>query len=339
MTTTVQKKIDAPSIIDIAFGRWRSQILHAGVTLGVFDALHATQAIAISDLASTLGVEPVRLGRLLRALDSMGLVQLDQSGEARLIAGAEQLRCDHPQSLRSMVLLEEGVVHCRVWQELPSIIKDGGSGGFVRAYGHDVFEHVRQDAHYHSVFQAAMTSYSASEAHFFTEAIASVPDLQSSTWCDVGGGEGRLLASLLRERTGIRGIVLDLPEVVQSAKSPSTNIELVAGDMFKSVPAADVYVLKHILHDWDDAQCRDILASIRRACRAGARLLIGEWVVAETPGADFAKIMDIHMMCVSTGRQRTVSEFNAMLQDAGWFFKEHIQSPGAPLSIVRAIAM
>lgn len=169
--------------------------------------------------------------------------------------------------------------------------------------------------------------------------VSGIPDLVGTTWCDVGGGEGALLTAVLQSRAHLQGVVYDLSEVVATSQARIGNLRFAAGDMFVGVPTADVYILKHILHDWSDDECRKILANIRQACSTGANLLVGEWVISDTSGFDFSKVMDIHMMCVSTGRQRTLEELAALLHDSGWALEKHFQTPGVPLSVVRAISV
>jgi hypothetical protein len=313
-------------VVDLIFGRWRSQILYAGVKLGVFDALGDGSKTS-SDIAEVLRLDPALTYRLLRALASLDLLHEDAHRSFALTACGECLRADHPQSLRGVALLEEGPEHYAAWKHLCDILRDGQQDGFVREFGHPVFVHVVEDADYGAVFNAAMSSYAHSLTPMVLQALETHNFSTVTHVCDVGGGHGHLLCSLLTQYPALRGTVYDLASVIADTgrlwahkMGIGERCVYVAGDMFQEVPTADAYLLKHILHDWSDTECVQILTNIYRAAPTHARAFVAEFVV---PGADtphFAKLFDIHMMCMLTGRERTEEEYAALFHEAGWHY-------------------
>lgn len=315
----------ADQVVDLIFGRWRSQILYAGTALGVFDHLVTGEAKSAEALAAELGVHSGHLYRLLRALASLGLLLESNSRSFSISKAGELLRSDHPQSLRYMALLEEGPEHYALWKHLPDMIRDGRQNAFVREFDGMAFEYARRNSDYGRIFNQAMTSYSAVQSGLVLEALRAYDFSGIRTLCDVAGGHGHLVCALLRAYPHLVGVVLDLPEVVSDSNQLwATKLGLgdrctyVCGDMFKEVPTADAYMLKLILHDWNDQECVQILSNIRKAATGNGRVLIIEHIV---PGADtphFAKLFDIHMMCWGTGRERTEVEYVRLLEAAGW---------------------
>jgi hypothetical protein len=312
-------------VMDLIFGRWRSQTLSAGTELGVFDHLDKQTAKTAQTLAVELDADPTLLYRLLRAQAAIGLLEEDSSRGFLLTDEGELLRSDHPQSLKPMVRLEEGPQHYALWKHLPAMVRDGKQNAFIREFGCMAFDHARECQDYAERFKQAMTSYSAVQSSLVLEALRGCDFSGIHTFCDVAGGYGHLMCALLLANPPLRGIVLDLPEVVEDVDELwatklglQQRCEYVAGDMFEAVPKADAYSLKMILHDWNDPECIKILTNIRKAATAPARVFIVEHVV---PGHDvphFSKLFDIHMMCWGTGQERTEAQYLSLLERAGW---------------------
>ena len=150
----------AHDVVDLIFGRWRSQILYAGAALGVFDHLTLDNDASAQGIADAVGADPVFLYRLLRALATIGLLTENEAKAFRLTAAGVLLRADHPQSLQAMALFEEGPEHYAIWKYLVPIVRDGGQNGFIREFGATVWEHARINPDYRARFNEAMTSYS-----------------------------------------------------------------------------------------------------------------------------------------------------------------------------------
>lgn len=334
-------------VSDLIFGRWRSQILYAGVELGIFDHVDRETAKQPETLAREIDADPSLLYQLLRALASLGLLQETHDRGFRLTGPGALLRSDHPQSMRAMTRLEEGPQHYALWKHLPAMVRDGQQNGFTREFGRMAFEHAKSDPDYAERFKHAMSSFSAFQAGLVLSALQEVDFSSERSLCDVGGGYGYMMAALLRAYPHLSGIVLDLAEVVgdrhelMAAKfGVEHRCRYVAGDMFRQIPAADDYLLKLILHDWNDATCVEILSNARRSARAGARIFIVEHVL---PGCDephFGKLFDIHMMCWGGGRERTQAEYAGLLERAGWKLSQTHYPPGRLIGVIegRAVA-
>ncbi|MGH7053378.1 MAG: methyltransferase [Stellaceae bacterium] len=337
---------DAPEhVIDLIFGRWRSQILYAGAALGVFDHIAADHAKSAVALAPEVGADPALLYRLLRALASIGLLAENDSRGFHLTEAGALLREDHPHSLKAMALLEEGPEHYAVWKHLVPILRDGKQDGFVREFGASLFKYVQQNARYGAVFNQAMTSYSAVQTQQVLAALATEDFSRIRTLCDVGGGHGHLACALAQVYPHLDVTIFDLPEVVAETDqlwAPklglSERCRYVGGDMFAGVPAADAYTLKLVLHDWSDAECVCILANARRAVANAGRIFIAELVVPGPDEPHFSKLFDIHMMCALTGRERTAAEYAELLVAAGWRYDRTLRAPGALQSVIAATA-
>jgi len=315
----------ANQVMDLIFGRWRSQILSAGTELGVFDHLDKRRPKSADTLAADLGADPALLYRLLRAQAAIGLLEEDVSRGFVLTDKGELLCSEHPQSLKPMARLEEGPQHYALWKHLPGMVRDGKQNAFVREFGRMAFTYAQENQDYAERFKQAMTSYSAVQSTWVLEALRGYDFSRIRTLCDVAGGYGHLMCALLLANPGLGGIVLDLPEVVEDINELwaaklglQQRCQYVAGDMFEAVPKADAYILKMILHDWNDAGCLKILSNIRKAAQGPARIFIVEHIVPEPDVPHFSKLFDIRMMCWSTGQERTEAQYQSLLEGAGW---------------------
>jgi hypothetical protein len=200
-------------VVDLIFGRWWSQILYAGVRLGVFDAL-ASGPRSASTVASTLNVDAGMLYRLMRALGSLALLHEDNTRTFSLTPLGELLCRDHSHSLRGMTLLEEGPEHYAVWKHLSTLITEGRQNAFVWEFGQPFFEYAAQHPDYGAVFNEAMSSYSSLDNMLVLEALDNYDFAGISHLCDVGGGHGSTLYSLLVKYPHLKGTVLELPGVI-----------------------------------------------------------------------------------------------------------------------------
>src|SRR5579864_2868635 len=315
----------ADKVIDLIYGRWRSQILYAGAELGVFDHVARNGSKEADAVATEIGADAKLLYRLMRALASLGLLVENESRGFSLSEAGELLRSDHPQTLRYRALSAEGPEHYAIWKHLPDIITDGKQDGFVREFGARAFEYARANPRYRRTFDLGMTGHSATQTNLVLEALHDYDFSSVRTICDVGGGHGHLICALLREHPHLSGIVLDLPEVFEdptqlwaSRLRLENRCTYVSGDMFNQVLPADAYSLKLILHDWDDQECVKILSNLRAAASLEARVFVIEHIVPGPHEPHFAKLFDIHMMCWGTGRERTEAEYGRLLEAAGW---------------------
>ena len=327
-------------VLDLIFGRWRSQILYAGVKLGIFDAVR-TGSKKAAQLANELNLDPALTYRLLRALGSLELLREDKDRTFSLTETGELLRSDHPQTLRGVTLLEEGPEHYALWKHLPAMVRDGKQNAFVREFGRMAFDHAVKDAGYAEVFDNAMSSYSSAQAEWVLDALRTYDFSKITHLCDVGGGHGYMLCRLLANYPHLQGAVLERTEVIAdsaplwaSKLGVSDRCRYLAGDMFKSAPSADAYMMKLILHDWNDDECVRILQNQHEAATPGGRVFIVEHVIPGPETSHFAKLFDIHMMCWGTGRERTQEEYAALLEKAGWKYVATWFPPSHAMGVV-----
>ena len=329
--------------VELIFGRWRSQILHAAVKLGVFDAISNTSKNAPT-AAGELSLDPDMLYRLMRALGSLGLVTEDDSRSFSLTPVGEMFCKDNPHTLRAMTLLEEGPEHYAVWKHLPALIKEGKQNGFVREFGQGCFEYAAKNPSYGTIFNEAMSSFSFMDNMLVLEALDSYDFSRFSYLCDVAGGHGYTLCNLLAQHRHLRGTVLELPNVI-SAKEKlwagklgvADRCSYVSGDMFEAVPSADAYMLKRVLHDWDDAECLQILSTIHRSAPKQATVFIMEQVIPGPETPHFSKLFDIHMLVWGTGLERTVEQYAELLQRSGWSYRHTWHPRSRQIGVIEAV--
>ncbi|MEF8940236.1 MAG: methyltransferase [Salinivenus sp.] len=331
----------ADAVMDLIFGRWRSQTLHAGVELGIFEVL-AEGPQSAEEVAKARDLDPDNTYRLLRALGSLDLLKERPEGTFALTDKGAVLTEDHPHSMRGIALLEEGPEHYALWTHLTDLVRSGDEGAFEKEHGHPQFEYLAQevDPGYARVFDEAMTSLSRMETQAVLAALDDEAFSDVNHLCDVAGGRGYLLSHLLETRPSLTGEVLELPQVAEEAGAVpeemgvASRIEFTAGDMFEAVPEADGYLMKHILHDWSDRECVQILENIRAAAPGGAPVFVAEHVVPGPEASHFAKLFDLHMMVATGGRERTVGEYEELFERAGMRLAGHHTAEGPPMSVV-----
>jgi hypothetical protein len=311
----------ADRAFQLVIGYRSAQVVHAAVELGLPDLL-ADGPRSVEDLSLASTIAPARLKRLLRALTALGVVVEGQDGRFANTEVGHLFREGVPGSRRAMVrmLLPQSY---RVWDHLLEAMRTGVTGQSI-AYGQTLWEQIAADPDFRQRFNAAMSANSEGVAQF----VATSGNFQTaSIVVDVGGGEGSMVTGVLQAHPNLRGVVYDVaPGLAQTAAYLASHqvldrCEIVEGNFFESVPAGDVYLLKDILHDWDDADAARILTQCRRAMNPGARVMIVERVLPShvTEGAaDLnATMADLHMMVLLGGRERTREELGTLFQTAG----------------------
>ena len=296
-----------------------SQSISVAASLGVPDALAAGPRRA-DDLAGELGANAGALYRLLRVLAAAGVLHEDDERRFSLTALGQLLRGDVAGSVREQAILFGRPEMLAAWGHLEHSIRTG-ENAFAARFGEDVWAWREHEPAARSQFNRGMASISAP----IGPALADAYDFGSvGLVADLGGGSGSLLAAVLARHPGMRGIVFDQPSVVGEATpvlakaGVADRCELVGGSFFESVPAADLYLMKSILHDWTDADSIRILRVIRAAAAPGVPLLLVERVVGP-PNEDLAgKLMDLHMLVMPGGAERTADEWRQLLADGGF---------------------
>ncbi|WP_084453997.1 methyltransferase [Mycobacterium interjectum] len=304
---------------ELILAAWVSQGITAAADLRVADALSAGP-LPIDELAATVGADPDALGRLLRALIGQGIFARRDDGRYELTPMAELLRSDAPVSVAPMARFIGARQHREHWSLLTEAIKTGTSV-VPGLRGEGFFDYLGDEPEFGQIFNDAMTGMSGLsigpvvEAYDFT---------RFATIVDVAGGHGRLLAAILASAPDVQGVLYDLPEVIAGApallqETHAERVRLAEGSFFDSVPTgADAYILKHIIHDWDDDASVRILRNVRSAAPAGAALLLVETVIPEDDSASIAKWTDMEMLIINNGRERTATEYRRLFDAAGF---------------------
>lgn len=300
-------------------GYWMTQMLYAAAKLGLADLLAAGPRTA-EDLAGRTGTHPRSLYRLLRALASVGVFAQEDDGRFALTPLAECLRSDQPGSQRAFAIMV-GEEQYQCWGRLLESLRTGQTA-FEAIHGQPIFDYLADHPDQAEIFDAAMTAIHGRE----TAAMLEAYDLAGiSTLADLGGGNGSTLCGILERYPAMRGILFDLPGVADRARSQiarsavAERCQVVGGNFFESVPSsADAYLLRHILHDWNDDQAAKILHSIHQAMRPGARVLVVESVILPGNEPSFAKLLDLAMLLIPGGAERTEDEYRRLYESAGF---------------------
>lgn len=312
-----------------------SQAIHVAARLGVADQL-ADGPRRIEDLAEATGTHAASLGRVLRLLASEGVFEELEPGRFALTALAEPLRSDAQQSLRARAVFDGEACNWQAWSNLLQSVVTGSSA-FEHTHGSPTFAYFERHPQIAARFDALM----AEQTEPVAREVAAVYDFAPfESVADLGGGYGALLAAILSAHPHLTGTLVDLPHVVAGARSRLQQMELadrcqtVAGDFFQSVPAGrDVYILKYILHDWDDDQCRTILRNCRQAVSSQGRLLVLEALMRPGNEPDYTKYLDVNMLVVTEGRERTREEYADLFRSTG-FELTRIVPTGSEISII-----
>lgn len=297
------------------------QVLNAMARLGIADHL-ADGPMTAEEVAERAGSHPRATYRLMRAACSMGLLTHEGGRSFGLTARGRVLRTGVPGSLRSLVMVQTGQAHWQAWGQFPEAVRQGRSRT-REVLGADVFEYLArpENAEEAALFADAMGDVSGMVTR---GAAAAVDTAGVSTVLDVGGSNGDFVLSLLEADPRLRGQVLDLPHVVDGARREadkrglSDRFSAVPGDFFAEVPAADLYLVKTILHDWDDDQCTTILRNCRASAAEGARALVVELVVGEMGEPGIATVSDMGMLALTNGMERDLEEYDALFAASGW---------------------
>jgi len=328
------------AMMGLVTGYWVSKMIRVAAKLGIADLLAGGPRSA-TDLAAATGVHADRLYRVLRTLASQGVFVEDEDGRFDLTPLAATLRRDVPGSVHGFAVMILEDANWEAWRELGWAVETGGVA-FQKAVGMAPWEYLAAHPEDGQMFGEAMTSLSASQ----NPAIVEAYDFTGiGRLVDVGGGHGSLLAMILTAHPEMRGVLFDVPATIENARrdrhintaAVAGRVDSVAGDFFDLLPTdADCYLMKYILHDWNDDDALRILQSVRRVATPGTKLLIVDAVVPPGNVANNAKMMDVNMMVIMGGLERTEPQFRDLLANAGFLLKRVIATE-CPLSIVEAL--
>jgi hypothetical protein len=326
------------AMLQLISGFWIARGIYITAKLGLADLVKNGPKTA-AELAAATGTHAPSLFRVLRALASVGIFTQDEQdrfGETPLL---QTLRSDVPGSLRAFAMTELGEEHYPAWGDLLHSVQTGGIA-FDHAFGMPVWDYFVQNPDNARIFNDAMSGMTAQA----NEALHAAYDFAGiKTLVDIGGGHGGLITSILRRHPELRGVLFDSPQVVDGARDLITGsdvadrCEVLGGDFFASVPAgADAHILKWIIHDWNDDQSVAILKNSHRALAENGKLILVEAVVPAGPEPHFSKFIDLNMLVMTGGRERTEAEFRDLYEQAG-FRLTRVVPTESPFSVIEGV--
>jgi SAM-dependent methyltransferase len=296
-----------------------TQAIHVMARLGIADILH-DGPLPPAAIAAQCEADPEALHRLLRALEGIGIVRVDDDGRYASTPLGDLLRRDHPQSVWAAAELVGDPLRWDTWEDLYGAITTGTSS-FERVHGMPLFAWLGDHADLARRFDNVMTM---SSRHSLPSILDASDFSRSRVIVDVGGGQGALLRGILHRYPAAQGILFDQPHVVDEAREIARTPEAdrcirIGGDMFAEIPpGGDTYILRRILHDWNDPQVLTILRNCRDVISPDGRLLVMDAVVPDGGGDAPEKWNDLHMLLMCGGKERTREEFAALFQEAGF---------------------
>lgn len=318
------------TLFQIAGGYLLVRSLHAVADLGIADAL-GEKPTTISALAKATDTNADALGRVLRLLSANGVFKLSADTVSHTPA-SHLLRSEHPQSMRPLVRMLGLPVIWKVAEHLKESLRIG-EPAVAKVLPEGFWSHFSKHEEDARLFDAAMTA--KAQGHI-AGILAAYEFGKFKTIADIGGGAGHLLKAVLDAAPQAQGVLFDLPHVIEKAAPlASPRLTLTGGDFFKdALPAADGYLIMEVIHDWPDSESVAILSAVRRAALKGAKLLMIEQIIPDTPGPDWSKALDVLMLTLLGGKQRTIDEYRALLSKAGFRLQGEIKTPG--ISILEA---
>ena len=299
-------------------GHWMTQIVHAVATYSLADELADGPATA-DDIAARLSTNPDATFRLLRACVCVGLATVDADGRFSSTDLLGTLSRDAPGPLRNMALVNGGPGYWLPWGKLAEAVRTG-ERQTIPTLGQELWDHDAAQPDEGAAFTNLMSELSATVA----EEAAGLIDTQATrVAADIGGAAGVLLHALMAANPELEGVLLDRPDVIPTAVAAAKRRGLhrrfsaIAGDFFTAVPKADLYLLKHILHDWDDAGCIRILTNCARAINPGGRVVTIELALGEKDEPGVGALLDLSLMVMTPGRERSIAQYRELLAAAG----------------------
>ncbi len=317
-------------------GYWISQAIYAAAKFSIADHLKYGPK-SVDELAEATCTNAEALYRLLRALASNGIFAEGESRQFSLTPLAEPLQSDVPGSKRALALMS-GDEQFRAWAEIDYSIQTGRIA-FEKVYGKPIFDYLGDNPDKARIFDAAMVGIHGRESNAILDAY-DFSDI--GVVADIGGGNGSQIITILEKHPNAKGILFDLPHVIERAKNLiesagfSDRCELVADSFFDAVPeGADAYMMRHIIHDWDDEKSLTILRNCHQAMSSNSKLLIVESVIPPGNEPFGGKFLDLVMLLIPGGKERTEDEYRELLGKAGFELTQVVPT-GTEISIMEA---
>jgi O-methyltransferase domain len=306
--------------------------LHVVSELGIADALGDTPQTAAS-LAEATRTNVDALGRVIRLLSAYGLFEMRDHLIGHTSA-SQLLRFNHSRSMRRFVRMMSLPMNWKAWEALEQSVRSGAAAADTVIPGGSWKYYTEHPAEAR-VFDEAIIAYSRA----LIPGILGAYDFSGfARVCDLGGGSGHLIRGILEASPGMAGILFDLPHVSQQAASvPCERLTFQGGDFFNdSLPVCDAYLIMGVLHDWSDQQAEQILTAVRRAAPDDAKVLVIETTVVDDPNPSWATILNIHMLAILAGKERSRSQYVELFTAAGLQFGREIET-GVGVSILKSL--
>ena len=334
----IRHQIPPPlALLQMATGFWESQAVYVAAKLGIADLLKEGPR-SCDDLAKATGTHLSSLCRLMSTLASLGVFVVGEDNHFRLTPLGRALQSGVPGSMRAMVLTL-GEEHYQAWGNLLHSVSTG-KPAFDHVYKMGLFQYFAQNAAASQTFNEGMADVTA----LVSFAVVMAYDFSGiSTIVDVGGGHGALIRPILMANRKLKGILFDAAPAIEEAKKRvngdgfAERCQIVSGDFFQSVPrGSDAYILKNILHDWDDERCVTILKNCQGAMAENGRVLLVETVIPPASAPSFDRLLDLNMLVISGGRERSEAEYRALFDAAGLRLTKIVPTL-CPLSVIEGV--
>ena len=324
-------------MMNVASAKFIAKPLWVAAQLGIADLI-AQGVASTAELARRTGTHERSLYRILRALACVGIFTETAPRQFGLTPLASTLRSDAPNTMRDVVVFLNHPIHDVAWTEIMHSVKTG-LPGFDRAYGMPIFEYFPKNPEFSEAFNRAMTNLATND---ITAVVESYDFRGIGKLVDVGGGHGALMMSILDRNPDMRGVVFDLPHVIEGTKKAlaasahAARCEAVGGDFFVSVPKGDAIIMSHIIHDWDDERSVTILKNCAKAVPRNGKVLICEAVIPAGDTFSPGKLLDLEMLVMPGGMERTAEEYGTLLKQAGLRL-ERIVPTRTPVCVIEGV--
>ncbi len=324
-------------LIQMVTASWASSVVYAAAEIGLADRLDEPRSAA--ELAGPLELHAPSLHRLMRTLAGLGLLTEREGQRFALTPLGATLKSDAPGAARSSIRTLGGPAFSKSFEHIVHSVRTGRTG-FEHAFEKPIFEYLAARPAEASMFSETMVGFHGAEP----AAVAAAYDFSSlDTIVDVGGATGNMLAAILGRHAKPRGVLFDMPHVVGDAPAllgaagVTDRVSITSGSFFEAIPSGgDAYVLSHIIHDWSEEQCLTILGNVRKAMKPNGRLLIVEMVLPAGDVPHPGKMLDMVMLVIPGGQERTQVEYDALLTKAG-FRLERVVPTESAVSVVEAL--
>jgi hypothetical protein len=321
---------DRMALLGMIHGYWISQVVRTAADLRLAEHL-ADGPLSAQQVAVLESSDPRTTYRLMRACAGLGLLSYDGDGNFSVTPMGALLHSGSPDTLRDTALVFGAPGHWLPWGQLPEAVRKGGTQA-PAVLGAELFDYLSGQPAEEAQFSGSMGEITGS---LTADAARAVDATGVRLAADIGGAAGELVRELMRSTPGLRGLVFDLPKAAAAARKAAAEDGLAdrftaeTGDFFVSVPGADLYLLKAILHDWDDDSCVRILRNCRDAAWPGARLVVIENVILDPVRDRFAALLDMNMLAVLPGQERELAAYDELFAASGWTRTAVHSLPGA----------